>query len=630
MVFEALEAIVLYIMYRLDERQRRELMGLLGIMFGKGSAIPALVDMSSMGKTTIYNGANQTQPIVDLLIQGETVSEETFSSILDGKEGNGYIAPVETPTYYEETAPAGLCPEADNMRKPEKRGRNQKNKKDPKTAAKKRQRRIGAGAKKFAAIHPTAFKDIYDIVSNLIAGNPSGEGLYLSTTIAHIRDGLLALKNEDGTPRYPQHLSLAMVRKLLIEMGFSLQRNKKMAPPVQYHTDRDLQFRTIGAVRGIEEIQNGKILLLSCDEKKSENLGNFSRPGPEWREIGCPRETKTYDFYDGRPAIPYAIYDVGKNHAYVSIGVSRSTAEFSGNFMYYYLKNIAPVEHPGFKTVVILCDGGGNNSSRSRLWKAVLEKIASELGITIFVMHYPPYTSKHNPVEHRVFSEISKNWRGHPLDSLDTMKHYIESTRTKTGLKVDCFLDSTEYETGHTLSNKEFKKLMDEHVAMFDSNGWNYMIYGDTNPLEDIYSEASVIANTIRDVVRVPEAGKAAEATIAAFEKAKKDLNLAEKKVAEKPKAYEKVKQLAERETAKLQHGSLDAESRSALVKEYARGAANQARALGRVKSTAAKRAAARDEAVVAAANALMALAEMDEDAEVSVVLAETYGQRAA
>ena len=628
-ISSALVALILYIKLRLGERDRLCLMGILAEHLGKGHAMKPLSEISGMGVSTLYKGAAKMRPLIDLVTkigdqfqQARSFLEEAISLILDGNEGDGYIAPAEEQTYYEATSPAGTNPEVDAMQKPKPRGRKRKNKKDRRAEAKKRQRRIGAGAKKFAARYPKIYADIFAIVKEYIAGNPMGPGLYVGLSLAHIRDALLKIREENGELRYPSTLSIGTVRFIMIQMGFSLQRNKKMAPPIEYHKDRGLQFKTIQAMN--ELIWNLNIPLLSIDEKKAEYLGNFAVLGPEWREIGDPRITLTYNFNDSdsEHAIPYGIYDVKNNLAYITIGTSRSTSEFATNCLLYYLKNIAPTYYPDFKTVVITCDGGGNNSSRSKMWKADLAKIAEELGITIFVFHYPPYTSKYNKIEHRVFSEISKNWRGHPLLDLDTMKHFIESTTTKTGLKIECFLDSTEYETGRTLTKKEFKKLMSEHVSMFDSNGWNYMISGKVNPLEDKDSDASAIANTIRVVIMIPEAENAVDSAIAALMKAKKDVKIAEEKVAEKTTIYETAKQLAEDEAAKaasaMNKGDPDADSRMALANEYKKVANIHARALGRLKSTAAKRNTAHDEAITDLAKAISALFAVRKAAESS------------
>ena len=613
----AIVTLILYIMFRLGERDRRCLMGIIANWLGKGPAMQILSNISGLCVATLYNGANETKPLItlvekteDVFHQGIYCLKEEFSLILDGKEGEGYIAPAIEPTYYEATSPAGTNPKVDALQKPQKRGRKRKKLKNRRAEAKRRQRRIGAGAKKLAIHYPTIYDDIYEIVEGYIAGNPMGPGLYCGLSVPHITDALKKIQEENGEFRYSRSLCIATVRFIMIQMGLSLQRNKKTAPPVEYHKDRDLQFRTIKAVKKLAAERN--IPVLSIDEKKIEELGNFAVPGPEWRNIGKPRDVLTYSFGTGNRAIPYGIYDKINNRACIIIGTSRSTTEFATNCLRYYLKNILPKYYPGFKTVIITCDGGGNNSCRSRMLKADLEKIGKELGIVIFLLHYPPYTSKYNDIEHRVFSEISKNWRGHPLLDLDTMKHFIESTTTKTGLKIECFLDTTEYETGRTISNKEFKKLMDEHVTVFDSNGWDYMIYGETNPLEDKDSDASAIAKVIREVIMIPQAEYAVDSGIAAAIKAKKDLKIAEEKVAEKTKIYETAKQLAEEEAAKAasakSNGDPDADRLFALANEYKRVANNHARALGRLKSSVAKKTAARDEALTTAAKALSAL----------------------
>ena len=427
----ALYALVAYIMLRLNERERRHLIGLIARVFCLKGFVKSLHKMSNMSTSTIYKGAHETLPLVRAAEAGLLFNETSISEIIDGKVGDGFLEDGEGKTYFEQTAYPETNPKVIAMRKPARSGRPRIHPVNTSAKAKKRQRRKGAGAKKYAETHPHIYNDLYDIIEDRVAADPMGNGAWCRMSSANICDLLMKIREEDGTPRYTVRPNKTTILYLLRQMGYSMQRNAKMAPPVEYHKDKDLQFRTMAAVKAI--IERGGILYLSIDEKKKENIGNFANAGQELCEIGNPRETETYTFPDGVTAIPYGIYDVKKNLAYVTLGISKSTPEFAINCLRDYLVNQAPKTHPGFKTVVITCDGGGNNSSRSRVWKQGLARLASQLNITIFVMHYPPYTSKYNPIEHRVFSQISNNWSGQPLVSLDVMAAMIRGTKTRTG-----------------------------------------------------------------------------------------------------------------------------------------------------------------------------------------------------
>ena len=406
----ALYALVAYVMHRLNERERRHVMGLIARVFCLKGFVKSLHEISHMSASTIYKGAHETLPLVRAAESGYLFAETCISEIIDGKIGDGFLEDGEGMSYFEQTAYPQTNPKVIAMRKPAHKGRPRILPINASAKAKEKQRRKGAGAKKFAETHPHIYNDIFNIIETRIAADPMGDGAWCRLSSANICDRLMEIKEEDGTPRYTKRPNKTTILYLLRQMGYSMQRNSKMAPPVEYHKDKDLQFRTIAAVRAI--IEKGNVLYLSIDEKKKELVGNYANAGQELCEIGKPRETETYTFSNGETAIPYGIYDVKSNLAYVTLGISKSTPEFAINCLRDYLVNRAPEVHPGFKTVVITCDGGGNNSARSRVWKQGLVRIASQLGITIIVMHYPPYSSKYNPYPRKFF--IPEIWGESP------------------------------------------------------------------------------------------------------------------------------------------------------------------------------------------------------------------------
>ena len=221
-----------------------------------------------------------------------------------------------------------------------------------------------------------------------------------------------------------------------------------------------------------------------------------------------------------------------------------------------------------------------------------------------------------NPIEHRVFSMISQNWSGQPLKSLDVMAAYIRGTKTRTGLKIECTKDMSEYETGQSVSDKNFDRLMRNHVKVFDSNGWNYMIYGRTNPLNNAKSDATAIANAINETIKVSEAKKAAEAAAQAVAELDEKLAAASKRLAEATKIAEESRKVAE-ETLEMadsakRDGLPNAEKLAELAIELKRTANSKARSLGRAKGTVSRLSEAKEKACQEAA-ALREAAELVE-----------------
>lgn len=263
-------------------------------------------------------------------------------------------------------------------------------------------------------------------------------------------------------------------------MGYSLKVNykkietnpKKSTP--ESRRKRDQQFIYIGQMR--ESFLKQYNPIISVDSKKRELVGNFKNQGVIWCKT--PIEVNVYDFKTLATGvfIPYGIYNIAINKGFVVGGISYNTAEFAVNsiekWLYMEVNNIYSKQ----KSLLILADGGGSNGSKNKMWKLVIQKkLCDQYGINVTVCHYPPGTSKYNPIEHRLFSEISKNWAGEPLKDYETILNYIRTTKTKTGLRVKAILDETNYEKGKKVSDEDMNKINIKHHNILPE--WNYTIY---------------------------------------------------------------------------------------------------------------------------------------------------------
>jgi len=251
------------------------------------------------------------------------------------------------------------------------------------------------------------------------------------------------------------------VAKLLKQLHYSLRVNHKKLARTS-NPDRDEQFAYIATMR--QQFTTAGLPIVSIDTKHRELIGNFAHKGTTWRTK--PRLVNDHDFPSDAlgVAIPYGVYDLHHNRGCVTIGTSRDTAEFAVASLTRWWHNDGRHRWPGTQQLLVLADGGGSNSYRSRVWKHALQhKLCNRHGLTITVCHYPTSASKWNPIEHRLFSEISKNWAGTPLDSYDTVLNYIATTTTTTGLKVKAYLDTRTY-TKVTITDEEMETInLDRH-----------------------------------------------------------------------------------------------------------------------------------------------------------------------
>jgi len=264
-----------------------------------------------------------------------------------------------------------------------------------------------------------------------------------------------------------------VARLLKMQLSFSLKANRKTIAETQ-HPDRDQQFNYIAKMN--EHFATLGEPAISVDGKKKELVGNFYNPGRAWRRHAD--KVSDHDFRSTATAIatPYGIYDVQANHGFVVVGTSHDTAEFAVDNSACWLKSLGPTLYPQLKELLILCDTGGSNGYRCRVWKyALQQRLCDVFGIAVTVCHYPTGASKWNPIEHRLFSHISGNWAGIPLRSLETMLKYIRTTETQNGLKVRARLSKKKYFTRVKIDDEQMTEInISRHHILPE---WNYTIY---------------------------------------------------------------------------------------------------------------------------------------------------------
>lgn len=262
------------------------------------------------------------------------------------------------------------------------------------------------------------------------------------------------------------------VARLLHEMNFSLRVNQKSIP-TDSSPDRNLQFDYIADLR--ERFRRRRLPGICVDTKKRELIGLFKNPGTSWERD--PRKVYDHDFRSNSKgvAIPHGVYDLLANQGAITIGVSHDTPAFAANAIATWWRTIGCFLYPGARQLLILADRGGSNSYRCRAWKTELQaRLVNPFQLTVTVAHYPTGTSKWNPIEHRLFSEISKNWAGEPLDSYQKILNFIRTTSTKIGLTVSARLDRRHYATGLKPTAEQLSSLrLFPHETL---PKWNYSI----------------------------------------------------------------------------------------------------------------------------------------------------------
>jgi hypothetical protein len=325
-------------------------------------------------------------------------------------------------------------------------------------------RREGGGPRRLTERDATLLDDLKRLVEPATLGDPVRPLLWVSKSLDKLAAALAAMGHS---------ISPNSVRKLLTEVGFSRQVNRK-ADEGSSHPDRNVQFEYINAE--VLAAQAAGQPVISVDTKKKELVGNYRNAGSDWRPKGDPQRVKVHDFEDKKlgKVAPYGVYDIAADAGWVSVGITHDTAEFAVASIRTWLDRVGRARYPNMRELTITADCGGSNGNRLRLWRVELQKLADETGLTIKVRHYPPGTSKWNKIEHRLFCRITQNWRGRPLTDRAAVIELIAATTTKTGLKVESVLDTRVYAKGIKVSNAEMKCLDIRGDAFHPE--WNYSV----------------------------------------------------------------------------------------------------------------------------------------------------------
>jgi transposase len=327
-----------------------------------------------------------------------------------------------------------------------------------------RVRRRGGGRKTVTESDPSVLADLEELVEPNTRGDPQSALRWTCKSTARLAEELRRKGHQIG-PR--------TVAELLHELDYSLQANRKTREGSS-HPDRNAQFEHINLQ--IQVFQQRGQPVVSVDTKKKELIGDFKNGGREWQPKGKPEAVRVHDFLDKKlgKAIPYGVYDVAGNRGWVSVGTDHDTAEFATETIHRWWRHMGSAAYPQAKELLILADGGGSNSSRTRLWKIALQRLADQTGIAVSVSHFPPGTSKWNKIEHRMFSHITENWRGKPLVSHEVIVNLIGNTTTKKGLTIQAELDTNTYPTGIEVTDEELAKVRIQPDTFHGD--WNYRI----------------------------------------------------------------------------------------------------------------------------------------------------------
>jgi hypothetical protein len=302
-------------------------------------------------------------------------------------------------------------------------------------------RRPGAGRKSIRDTYPNIDKIFLDILKNHTAGDPMNKKI-IWTDLSKVE--IVGLLEKEGIT-----VSKVVVAQLLDKHGYvkrKIQKKKKIGD-TEY---RDEQFKNIAILK--EKYQSTGNPVISVDGKKKEKLGELFREGSVYSKEEVQAFDHDYPHLSEGTVNMYSIFDVKKNEAFVSIGTSKETSLMACNTIKEWWLREGQDSYPKAVSILVLADAGGSNSSRHNIFKEDLSNLANEIGVEIRMAHYPPYTSKWNPIEHRVFPHITRSLSGLIIRSYEMVKYLIEKTVTKTGLKVKAFIDDIVYETGRKVS----------------------------------------------------------------------------------------------------------------------------------------------------------------------------------
>jgi Rhodopirellula transposase DDE domain len=351
-----------------------------------------------------------------------------------------------------------------------------------------RVRAAGAGPKPLRQADPGLVAALDRLVNPDTRGDPGSPLRWTTKSTRELAQTLTAMGHR---------VSAVTVGRLLRQEGYRLQRTRKTLEGAQ-HPDRDAQFAYLNE-QARAYLAAGQPVV-SVDTKKKELVGNYANGGAEWQPSGQPEDVLLHDFPDRElgKAIPYGVYDLAANSGWVSVGVDHDTAAFAVATLGRWWQQVGSATYPAASRLLVTADAGGSNGYRVRAWKTELARLAAETGLAVTVCHFPPGTSKWNRIEHRLFSHISMNWRGRPLESHQVIVELIGATTTRAGLRVRAEVDRGVYPLGVKVSDQQLAAVP---LQQHDWHGdWNYTIAprapspsGASTGRDDSYSAAGSI-----------------------------------------------------------------------------------------------------------------------------------------
>ena len=331
-----------------------------------------------------------------------------------------------------------------------------------------RVRRPGGGRKPLTAADPGLEPALLALVEDSTRGDPESPLVWTAKSLKNLSDELAAQGHR---------CSRQAAARLLHANGYSLQANAKTIEGRQ-HPDRDAQFRYISE-QAKTHIAAGQPVI-SVDAKKKEQVGQYAQEGREWRPAGAPVRVRDHDFPDEElgKVTPYGVYDVAANAGFVNVGTDHDTAAFAAESIRCWWNTLGKDRYPQARRLLVTAGAGGSNGYRTGAWKTALADLARDTGLEITVCHFPPGTSKWNKIEHRLFSQISRNWRARPLTSHEVIVNTIAATTTTTGLAVTAQLDTRDYPRGVKITRAQLRDM--EDAGALTRHGfhgeWNYTI----------------------------------------------------------------------------------------------------------------------------------------------------------
>jgi Rhodopirellula transposase DDE domain len=327
-----------------------------------------------------------------------------------------------------------------------------------------RVRRSGGGPKRLVERQPRLLEALDALVDPDTRGDPESPLRWTCKSTRELADALGAqgFQVSDDT-----------VGRLLKQQRYTLQRTQKTEEGAQ-HPDRDAQFGYVNQQAKVHLAAGQPVV--SVDTEKKELVGNYANGGVEWQPVGEPERVLVHDFPGPAvgKAIPYGVYDLGAGTGWVSVGTDHDTAAFAAATLRRWWEQVGRAAYADADRLLVTADAGGSNGYRLRLWKTELAQFAAETGLAVTVCHFPPGTSKWNKIEHRLFSQISANWRGRPLVSHEVVVELIGATRTRSGLRVQAELDAARYPLGVKVSDRELAAVPLKRHAWHGE--WNYTV----------------------------------------------------------------------------------------------------------------------------------------------------------